>query len=109
MRKVCGNERRGRLQMIRRQRSTRSSATIEQQVLAPRGLTWQTFYGGHATFNAQITMMLDQAMQGFNLGVEFKGETFDSGVCNGAAFRDPDGNGLMIHHRYAPYRDGTQP
>jgi predicted enzyme related to lactoylglutathione lyase len=42
-------------------------------------------------------------------GVEFKGETFDSGVCNGAAFTDPDGNGLMIHHRYAPYQDGTQP
>jgi catechol 2,3-dioxygenase-like lactoylglutathione lyase family enzyme len=42
-------------------------------------------------------------------GIEFLGETFDSGVCNGAAFRDPDGNGLMLHHRYAPYRDGTQP
>src|SRR5919204_773077 len=41
--------------------------------------------------------------------VEFKGETFDSGVCNGAAFKDPDGNGLMIHRRYAPYPDGTQP
>jgi catechol 2,3-dioxygenase-like lactoylglutathione lyase family enzyme len=42
-------------------------------------------------------------------GVEFPGETFDSGVCSGAAFRDPDGNGLMIHHRYAAYPDGTQP
>ena len=42
-------------------------------------------------------------------GIEFLGETFDSGVCNGAAFKDPDGNGLMLHHRYAPYRDGSQP
>jgi hypothetical protein len=42
-------------------------------------------------------------------GVSFERETFGSGVCNGAAFRDPDGNGLMIHHRYAPYRDGTEP
>ena len=42
-------------------------------------------------------------------GVEFVGETFDSGVCNGAAFKDPDGNGLMLHSRYAPYRDGTLP
>jgi CreA protein len=42
-------------------------------------------------------------------GIEFKGETFDSGVCNGAAFNDPDGNGLMIHRRYAPYPDGSQP
>jgi predicted enzyme related to lactoylglutathione lyase len=42
-------------------------------------------------------------------GVEFFGETFDSGVCNGAAFKDPDGNGLMLHRRYAPYTDGTNP
>jgi predicted enzyme related to lactoylglutathione lyase len=42
-------------------------------------------------------------------GIEFFGETFDSGVCNGAAFKDPDGNGLMIHHRYAPYPDGSTP
>lgn len=42
-------------------------------------------------------------------GVEFLGETFDSGVCNGAPFKDPDGNGLMLHHRYAPYADGSQP
>jgi catechol 2,3-dioxygenase-like lactoylglutathione lyase family enzyme len=42
-------------------------------------------------------------------GVEFKGETWDSGVCNGAAFSDPDGNGLLLHHRYAPYRDGRTP
>jgi len=42
-------------------------------------------------------------------GVELKGETWDSGVCNGAAFRDPDGNGLLLHHRYAPYLDGRTP
>ena len=42
-------------------------------------------------------------------GVELKGETWDSGVCNGAAFTDPDGNGLLIHHRYAPYADGRTP
>ena len=42
-------------------------------------------------------------------GVAFGGETFDSGVCHMAFFSDPDGNGLMIHHRYAPYSDGSQP
>jgi len=42
-------------------------------------------------------------------GVEFRGETWDSGVCNGAVFKDPDGNGLLLHHRYAPYRDGSTP
>jgi predicted enzyme related to lactoylglutathione lyase len=35
-------------------------------------------------------------------GVEFGGETFDSGVCNGAGFSDPEGNRLLLHHRYAP-------
>jgi catechol 2,3-dioxygenase-like lactoylglutathione lyase family enzyme len=35
-------------------------------------------------------------------GVEFAGETFDTGVCHMAFFHDPDGNALMLHHRYAP-------
>jgi predicted enzyme related to lactoylglutathione lyase len=42
-------------------------------------------------------------------GVEFVGEPWDSGVCHGAAFKDPDGNGLALHHRYAPYLDGRTP
>ena len=35
-------------------------------------------------------------------GVVFRGETFDTGVCHMAFFADPDGNSLMLHHRYAP-------
>jgi predicted enzyme related to lactoylglutathione lyase len=35
-------------------------------------------------------------------GVEFAGEILDTGVCHMAFFRDPDGNALMLHHRYAP-------
>ena len=43
-------------------------------------------------------------------GVEFSfEETYDSGVCHMAFFKDPDGNALMLHRRYAPYKDGTQP
>jgi catechol 2,3-dioxygenase-like lactoylglutathione lyase family enzyme len=34
-------------------------------------------------------------------GVEFHGETFDTGVCHMALFNDPDGNQLMLHRRYA--------
>jgi catechol 2,3-dioxygenase-like lactoylglutathione lyase family enzyme len=34
-------------------------------------------------------------------GVEFQGEPIDSGVCLQSFFRDPDGNVLGIHHRYA--------
>ena len=42
-------------------------------------------------------------------GVEFTGESWDSGVCHGAAFTDPDGNGLALHHRYKSYLDGREP
>lgn len=35
-------------------------------------------------------------------GVRFNGDTFDTGVCHMAFFADPDGNALMLHHRYAP-------
>jgi catechol 2,3-dioxygenase-like lactoylglutathione lyase family enzyme len=35
-------------------------------------------------------------------GVSFTAETVDTGVCHMAYFADPDGNALMLHHRYAP-------
>ena len=35
-------------------------------------------------------------------GVTFRGDTLDTGVCHMAFFADPDGNALMLHHRYAP-------
>ncbi|HET8537405.1 MAG TPA: VOC family protein [Solirubrobacteraceae bacterium] len=35
-------------------------------------------------------------------GVQFAGDTFETGVCHMAFFADPDGNALMLHHRYAP-------
>ena len=37
------------------------------------------------------------------MGVEFEGEILDTGVCHMAFFRDPDGNALMLHRRYAPH------
>jgi catechol 2,3-dioxygenase-like lactoylglutathione lyase family enzyme len=42
-------------------------------------------------------------------GVEFEGETVDTSVCHMATFFDPDGNRLVLHRRYAPYSDGSQP
>jgi catechol 2,3-dioxygenase-like lactoylglutathione lyase family enzyme len=35
-------------------------------------------------------------------GIVFMGATLDTGVCHMALFSDPDGNALMLHHRYAP-------
>jgi catechol 2,3-dioxygenase-like lactoylglutathione lyase family enzyme len=37
------------------------------------------------------------------MDVVFEGDTIDTGVCHMALFTDPDGNDLMLHHRYAPY------
>lgn len=36
-------------------------------------------------------------------GVQFFGDVLDTGVCQMAFFSDPDGNDLMLHHRYKPY------
>ena len=36
-------------------------------------------------------------------GVAFEGETYDTSVCHMAPFKDPDGNVLMLHRRYAPH------
>jgi predicted enzyme related to lactoylglutathione lyase len=35
-------------------------------------------------------------------GVSFTRDTLDTGVCHMAIFDDPDGNLLILHHRYAP-------
>jgi predicted enzyme related to lactoylglutathione lyase len=35
-------------------------------------------------------------------GVTFLGDDIDSGVCHMANFKDPDGNAIMLHQRYAP-------
>ena len=43
-------------------------------------------------------------------GVSFEfEETYDTGVCRMAFLRDPDGNALILHRRYAPYEDGSLP
>ena len=36
------------------------------------------------------------------VGVEFREDIFDTGVCHMAFLHDPDGNAIMLHRRYAP-------
>ena len=36
-------------------------------------------------------------------------EMWDSGACRGAGVTDPAGNRILLHHRYAPYPDGSTP
>ena len=42
-------------------------------------------------------------------GVEFDGETIETGVCHMAFFKDPDGNSILLHRRFAPFSDGRLP
>jgi catechol 2,3-dioxygenase-like lactoylglutathione lyase family enzyme len=35
-------------------------------------------------------------------GVVFDGDIMDTGVCHMTFFKDPDGNALLLHRRYAP-------
>jgi catechol 2,3-dioxygenase-like lactoylglutathione lyase family enzyme len=41
-------------------------------------------------------------------GVEFEGDVLDTGVCHMAFFSDPDGNALMLHHRYSPREEAGE-
>ena len=62
-----------------------------------------TFQGPHTAHIAlRVPDVADTRGELEQRGVEFEGETLDTGVCHMAFFRDPDGNQLMLHRRYAP-------
>jgi len=60
----------------------------------------------HTTFRNPLALHVDDVAAARatleSRGVTFAGETFDTGVCHMAFFADPDGNVLMLHHRYKP-------
>jgi predicted enzyme related to lactoylglutathione lyase len=59
----------------------------------------------HANTNPYALQVADVAAARAELesrGVQFQGDILDTGVCHMAFFADPDGNPLMLHHRYAP-------
>ena len=62
----------------------------------------QEFQGPHTSSIAlRVPDVEDARSELESRGVEFRGETFDTGVCHMAFFTDPDGNELMLHRRYA--------
>jgi catechol 2,3-dioxygenase-like lactoylglutathione lyase family enzyme len=42
-------------------------------------------------------------------GVEFDGDIVHTSVCDMTFFKDPDGNALILHRRFAPFSDGRMP
>ena len=63
-----------------------------------------TFQGPHTASIALRVPDVEAARKELEgKGVEFGGDTFDTGVCHMAFFADPDGNAIMLHRRYAPH------
>jgi catechol 2,3-dioxygenase-like lactoylglutathione lyase family enzyme len=65
------------------------------------GFEFQPQKNAHLALHVDDVAAARQELEG--KGVEFAGETFDTGVCHMALFTDPDGNDVMLHSRYAPY------
>jgi len=59
------------------------------------------FVDNEAGFAVRVADVADARAELEAMGVEFIAETWDSGVCHFAAFRDPDGNTVILHRRYA--------
>ena len=65
-----------------------------------QGMQFTPQRGAHLALHVDDVAVARAELEG--KGVAFFGDTFDTGVCHMALFRDPDGNDLMLHHRYAP-------
>ena len=66
---------------------------------AKQGMEFAPSKNGHAALHVDDVGAARKELEA--KGVEFQGETFDTGVCHMALFTDPDGNDLMLHNRYA--------
>ena len=78
------------------------TGTVTLSVIDPEKMGVGTF---QANGNAVALQVADVAAARARLeerGVAFNGDIFDTGVCHMAFLSDPDGNALMLHHRYAP-------
>ena len=65
------------------------------------GMDFAPQKNGHIALHVEDVAQARQELEA--KGVEFMGDVLDTGVCHMAFFTDPDGNDLMLHHRYAPY------
>ena len=65
--------------------------------------TGSSFEAGHSSPIAlRVPDVAETRAELESRGVAFDAETLDTGVCHMAFFKDPDGNQLMLHRRYAP-------
>ncbi len=64
------------------------------------GMPFAPLIAGHIALHVDDVAAARAALE--DKGIQFMGDTLDTGVCHMALFADPDGNGLMLHNRYAP-------
>jgi predicted enzyme related to lactoylglutathione lyase len=78
------------------------TGTVTLSVVNPEGMGIGSFSANdnHVALHVEDVAAARATLE--ERGVAFHGDTFDTGVCHMAIFRDPDGNALMLHHRYAP-------
>ncbi len=62
------------------------------------GMEFEPQKNGHIAFHVDDVEAARTDLEA--KGVTFAGDTFDTGVCHMAFFTDPDGNDLLLHHRY---------
>jgi catechol 2,3-dioxygenase-like lactoylglutathione lyase family enzyme len=72
--------------------------------------TGDTFKVGNYSISLRVADVAETMDRLQGAGVEFEfPQVYDSSVCHMAFFKDPDGNSLILHRRYAPYSDGSTP
>jgi predicted enzyme related to lactoylglutathione lyase len=78
------------------------TGTVTLNVLNPEKMGVGTFQANTSPIALQVDDTAAARASLEERGVTFTGDIFDTGVCHMAFFTDPDGNALMLHHRYAP-------
>jgi catechol 2,3-dioxygenase-like lactoylglutathione lyase family enzyme len=78
------------------------TGTVTLSVVNPEKMGIGTFRANANHLALQVQDVPAARAQLEERGVRFAGDVLDTGVCHMAIFHDPDGNALMLHHRYAP-------
>jgi predicted enzyme related to lactoylglutathione lyase len=78
------------------------TGTVTLSVIDPERMGVGSFQANASAIALQVRDVARARATLEERGVVFHGDVFDTGVCHMAFFADPDGNALMLHHRYAP-------
>ena len=67
------------------------------------GQTFTAPHSGSVALRVADVHEAQKELEAKGITFEFDESPFDTGVCHMAIFKDPDGNQLMLHRRYAPH------